>query len=154
MKLFAAVAAPLMLSLLVAAPGCASPTEGEPSGATSADLSAAAHPASGLSVSQLEKAIADEDNWLSNADGCTFSSKKVNGGLELTLTADGGTVTLDVAKDAKITMKDKSNGDDGLVVYTIAHVGTVTIEHADDAFDRFDLTSDKTGKTSTCEVDF
>jgi hypothetical protein len=154
MKLFAALSAPLMVCLLSAAPGCAAANDGDVGSAT-ADLSAAAHPAPAVTVSQLEKAIADEDNWLPNADGCTFSSKKQNGGgLELTLTADGGTVTLEIVASAKVTMKDKSNGDDGFVTYTIAHVGTVEIEHADDAFVRFALTSDKTGTTSTCEEDF
>jgi hypothetical protein len=152
MKLFAAVSAPLMVCLLAAMTGCAASSDSEGVGDSAADLSAA-HPAPAMTVSQLESAINDEDNWLSNADGCTFTSKKVSGGLELTLKADGGTVTLSVDKDAKITMKDKSNGDDGLTVYTIAHVGTVEIEHADDAFDRFALTSDS-GKKSTCEVDF
>jgi hypothetical protein len=132
--------------------GCAAQT-GEPS----VEASASSELRAGNSVthSAFEKALKDEETqWLDSADGCTFSVKaKGSDGLELSLTADGGTVTLDVSEQAKITLKEKDS-DGTEQTFTIAGVGSVHIIHADDAFESFALTSSATNKTSTCEIDF
>jgi hypothetical protein len=148
---FQALATVLMATLALTAVGCAGAAGApEENGATTASE---IHAGKSVTQAEFKNAMKVEDNWLSTADGCTFSMKSKAGGLELSLKADGGTVTLDVGSQSAITLVEKdSDGSDQS--YTIAGVGSVRVIHADDAFVSFALTSSKTSVTSTCEIDF
>jgi hypothetical protein len=148
---FQTLATVLMATLAFTAVGCAGTAGGsEENGSTTASE---IHAGKSVTHAEFESAIKAEDNWLPTADGCTFSMKSKAGGLELSLKADGGTVTLDVDSRSAITLSEK-DGDGSDQTYTIAGVGSVRIIHADDAFVSFALTSSKTKVTSTCEIDF
>jgi hypothetical protein len=127
-------------------------------GCAASDDDAAGNAASDLHAGSTvtPKAMADEikgQDWLASDDECTWEAKAKDGGFVMTLTADKGTVSLDVPANAKIARTEKD--DDGSVVtFDIEGVGRIQITDADDAFVSFALTSDKTHKTTTCEEDF
>jgi hypothetical protein len=135
----------LALGSLVGCAADGSSSAEEPSSATASELHAGS-----VSLSDFETFLKGEQDWVDNAAGCTFTSKRSAGGLSLTLTADGTTVKLDVGPHSVLK---HSTSAEGAETYTISGVGSVESMHADDAFARFTVTSAMTHKSSVCEVD-
>jgi hypothetical protein len=133
--------------------GCAADGQAgdsEPSGATASEI----HAGNDVSLTDFTKAMTDEENGMDGADGCTFTTKSTASGLVIELTDKNGKLTLTVGKGDQITHKDRPDGDSSVETYQIAGVGSVELVHADDAFEQVNVTSAKTKKTASCEVDF
>jgi hypothetical protein len=153
MKLMTLSFVSIVSFLVVGLVGCAGADQAsEPSGATDSALHSSPNT---VTLSAFTKAMGDEAQGMdSGTDDCSFSTKSTSSGLTLTVKDKSGTVTVVVDSQDAITHKDKADGDSSIETYTIAGVGTVVLTHADDAFEEISLTSSKTKKTASCEIDF
>jgi hypothetical protein len=108
----------------------------------------------GVKFADFQKEMAGPRDALSS-DTC-FSVESASEGLTLTATEGSQKVTVQVAPNAKISLKSKKTAADGSFtkVFALTSGTTVTVVHADDAFDSVRLSTTSPKSSATCEVDF
>jgi hypothetical protein len=103
----------------------------------------------------LKQAAKEMSGELENAASCEFKVQETRDGITLMVRdSKSASVYLDIANDALIKIEAQALERDGSFadLFKIAGQGELRLVHADDAFERAEIT-DRTGRELSCELD-
>lgn len=108
-----------------------------------------------VTIAQLKQEAQALVETLANAGDCEFKIQDQRDGITLSL-RDSHNVSayLDVKTENEITLEDEAIdvGDSSSLLFRVTGQGAVRLIHADDAFERAELT-DRDGRVLSCELD-
>ena len=113
------------------------------------------HALTATSLDQLKAEAQKLERTLANAGDCEFKVEETRDGLTLRIRDSRHTnAYLDVPAEAAISLEEELLGGDGSAarIFTIIGQGSLRLVHANDAFERAELT-DRDGRLLSCELD-